>query len=126
MSADTPDLTLRDVPGPSALGGGWRRSLELLYLIALTAANWKTRDWALLVYPFYSLFYVLILVPIGIFAYTEMAIKFHNVGIITTSRARHGARLRKWESPDPGVAAVANEPDVAMTGTAQHAGSAPG
>jgi ABC-2 type transport system permease protein len=27
---------LRDVPGPSALGGGWRRSLELLYLIALT------------------------------------------------------------------------------------------
>ena len=28
-------LQLRDVPGPSALGGGWRRALELLYLIAL-------------------------------------------------------------------------------------------
>jgi ABC-2 type transport system permease protein len=28
--------TLNDVPGPTALGGGWRRSLELLYLIALT------------------------------------------------------------------------------------------
>jgi ABC-2 type transport system permease protein len=27
---------LRDVPGPSALGGGWRRTLELLYLIAAT------------------------------------------------------------------------------------------
>jgi ABC-2 type transport system permease protein len=26
---------LRDVPGPSALGGGWRRALELLYLIAM-------------------------------------------------------------------------------------------
>jgi len=26
---------LRPVPGPSALGGGWRRSLELLYLIAV-------------------------------------------------------------------------------------------
>ena len=25
---------LRDLPGPSALGGGWRRALELLYLIA--------------------------------------------------------------------------------------------
>jgi ABC-2 type transport system permease protein len=25
---------LRDVPGPSALGGGWQRALELLYLIA--------------------------------------------------------------------------------------------
>jgi ABC-2 type transport system permease protein len=29
-----PAPQLRDVPGPSALGGGWRRSLELLYLIA--------------------------------------------------------------------------------------------
>jgi ABC-2 type transport system permease protein len=28
---------LRDVPGPSALGGGWRRSLELLYLMALNS-----------------------------------------------------------------------------------------
>lgn len=30
------DLELQDVRGPSALGGGWRRSLELLYLIAST------------------------------------------------------------------------------------------
>ena len=29
-------LELRDVHGPSALGGGWRRALELLYLIAST------------------------------------------------------------------------------------------
>lgn len=29
-------LELKDVRGPSALGGGWRRALELLYLIALT------------------------------------------------------------------------------------------
>ena len=27
---------LREVSGPSALGGGWRRALELLYLIAVT------------------------------------------------------------------------------------------
>ena len=31
--SDAPAV-LRDVPGPSALGGGWRRALELLYLIA--------------------------------------------------------------------------------------------
>jgi ABC-2 type transport system permease protein len=31
-----PPAPLRDVPGPSALGGGWRRSLELLTLIATT------------------------------------------------------------------------------------------
>ncbi|MEA2213998.1 MAG: type transport system permease protein [Solirubrobacteraceae bacterium] len=36
MSVQATDLVLRDVPGPSALGGGWRRSLELLYLIAVT------------------------------------------------------------------------------------------
>ncbi len=30
------DLTLREVRGPSALGGGWRRSLDLLTLIAVT------------------------------------------------------------------------------------------
>lgn len=29
-------VELRDVPGPSALGGGWRRSWDLLYLIAVT------------------------------------------------------------------------------------------
>lgn len=34
MSEAVPQL--RDVPGPSALGGGRRRSLELLYLIAVT------------------------------------------------------------------------------------------
>jgi ABC-2 type transport system permease protein len=32
----TENVELRDVVGPSALGGGWRRALELLYLIAST------------------------------------------------------------------------------------------
>jgi ABC-2 type transport system permease protein len=36
MSTPAPELTLREVRGPSALGGGWRRSLELLSLIAVT------------------------------------------------------------------------------------------
>jgi ABC-2 type transport system permease protein len=35
-SSASTGLQLRDVPGPSALGGGWRRALELLYLIAVT------------------------------------------------------------------------------------------
>jgi ABC-2 type transport system permease protein len=34
--SEVPAPPLRDVPGPSALGGGWRRALELLYLIAAT------------------------------------------------------------------------------------------
>jgi ABC-2 type transport system permease protein len=35
MTGDPQRADLRDVRGPSALGGGWRRSLELLYLIAV-------------------------------------------------------------------------------------------
>jgi len=31
----TPEVTLREVKGPSALGGGWRRFGELLYLISV-------------------------------------------------------------------------------------------
>jgi ABC-2 type transport system permease protein len=34
VSTTVPEL--RDVPGPSALGGGWKRSLALLYVIAAT------------------------------------------------------------------------------------------
>jgi ABC-2 type transport system permease protein len=36
MSADA-EVILKDVPGPSAIGGGWRRSLDLLLVIAITA-----------------------------------------------------------------------------------------
>ena len=32
----TGELELREVRGPSALGGGWRRAADLLYLIAIT------------------------------------------------------------------------------------------
>jgi ABC-2 type transport system permease protein len=32
----TETVELRDVRGPSAIGGGWRRTLELLYIIAVT------------------------------------------------------------------------------------------
>ena len=35
MTTETAEVTLRDVPGPSALGGGWRRALELLRIIAV-------------------------------------------------------------------------------------------
>jgi ABC-2 type transport system permease protein len=34
VSVEVPEL--REVRGPAALGGGWRRSLDLLYLIAVT------------------------------------------------------------------------------------------
>ncbi len=37
MSGTAAEPVLRDVPGPSALGGGWRRSAELLYIIAVNS-----------------------------------------------------------------------------------------
>ena len=40
-------LELREVRGPSALGGGWRRALELLYLLAATEFKRKYFDTAL-------------------------------------------------------------------------------
>jgi ABC-2 type transport system permease protein len=40
-------LELRDVRGPSALGGGWRRAVELLYLLAATEFKRKYFDTAL-------------------------------------------------------------------------------
>jgi len=58
----------------------------VLYAGTLFAVNWKTRDWALLVYPFYSLFYTLVMVPIGVVSYFEMAIKYRNLGMITDRR----------------------------------------
>jgi ABC-2 type transport system permease protein len=36
MSEGASGMELRDVRGPSALGGGWRRSADLLFLIAVT------------------------------------------------------------------------------------------
>lgn len=36
MTTSDAPLELREVRGPSALGGGWRRALDLLYLIAVT------------------------------------------------------------------------------------------
>jgi hypothetical protein len=59
-----------------------------LYLVSLLAVNWKTRDRSLLVYPLYTLFYTLVMVPIGVVAYFDMAIKYKNLGVISVRRRR--------------------------------------
>jgi cellulose synthase/poly-beta-1,6-N-acetylglucosamine synthase-like glycosyltransferase len=65
----------------------------VLYVVTLFWANWKTRDASLLVYPFYTLFYTLVMVPIGVVAYFEMAIKYKNLGVISIRRQRQHARV---------------------------------
>jgi hypothetical protein len=64
-----------------------------LYLVSLVALNWKTRDASLLMYPVYSLFYTLVMVPLGVFAYVAMAIKYKNVGFIRARRRGSGESM---------------------------------
>lgn len=62
-------------------------SWSLLYVLAVYYAcylivNWRTRNWALVALPFYSLVVTLILVPVGAWSYLRMAIAHKNYGII--------------------------------------------
>lgn len=58
------------------------------YGLLTTALNWRDRDWALFLYPFYSAFYTLVLVPVGCMTYFHMAIKHRNAGIILSHKPR--------------------------------------
>lgn len=64
------DLELREVTGPSAMGGGWRRSLDLLYLIAVTDFK-KTYFDTVLGYV-WSLFRPLLLFAVLLFVFTQI------------------------------------------------------
>jgi hypothetical protein len=62
-----------------------------IYWLILVMVNWRHRDWALMIYPFYGMFNSLVLVPIGIVSYLWMAIPEGNWGWIRLSvhRTRH-------------------------------------
>ena len=65
-----PDPGLQEVTGPSALGGGWRRSRDLLYLIAVNDFK-KTYFDTVLGYV-WSLFRPLILFAVLLFVFTQI------------------------------------------------------
>jgi ABC-2 type transport system permease protein len=69
MSVDTERLELRPVQGPSALGGGWRRFGELLYLMSVTEFK-KTYFGTVLGYV-WSLLRPLLLFAVLLFVFTE-------------------------------------------------------
>jgi ABC-2 type transport system permease protein len=68
--SDTGDLTLREVKGPSALGGGWRRFGELLYLISVNEFK-KTYFGTTLGYV-WSLLRPLLLFGVLLFVFTRI------------------------------------------------------
>jgi cellulose synthase/poly-beta-1,6-N-acetylglucosamine synthase-like glycosyltransferase len=57
-----------------------------LYAGAVLAINWRLKTWVLALYPLYSLFYALVLIPLGILSYLQMAATYRNLGIIRRSR----------------------------------------
>jgi hypothetical protein len=69
-----------------------------LYLVSLLGVNWKTRDRSLLAYPLYTLFYTLVMVPIGVVAYFDMAIKYKNLGVISVRRQRQHETIKSVSS----------------------------
>jgi ABC-2 type transport system permease protein len=70
VSGEAIGVELRDVRGPSALGGGWRRFFELLYLISVTEFK-KTYFGTALGY-LWSLVRPLILFAVLLFVFTQI------------------------------------------------------
>ncbi len=70
MSAASEPLELRDVPGPSALGGGNRRFLELLWLLSVT--EFKRTYFGTVLGYFWSLLRPLLLFAVLLFVFTQI------------------------------------------------------
>src|SRR3954454_3067750 len=70
MSVDTERLELRPGHGPSALGGGWKRFVELLYLMSVTEFK-KTYFGTVLGY-LWSLLRPLLLFAVLLFVFTKI------------------------------------------------------
>jgi ABC-2 type transport system permease protein len=70
----TPDVTaaadLRDVRGPSAVGGGWRRFLDLLYLMSVT--EFKRTYFGTVLGYVWSLLRPLLLFAVLLFVFTQV------------------------------------------------------
>jgi cellulose synthase/poly-beta-1,6-N-acetylglucosamine synthase-like glycosyltransferase len=68
-----------------------------IYWTLLVLVNWRHRDRALLIYPFYGMFISLFLVPIGVVSYFMMAMPEGNYGRIRL--AVHRVRHRRGAVP---------------------------
>jgi ABC-2 type transport system permease protein len=77
MSVDATATPLREVPGPSALGGGWRRFFDLLWLIAVNKFK-VTYVGAVLGYV-WTLIRPLMLFGVLLFVFTQIIKLGHHV-----------------------------------------------
>ena len=70
MSSEAVGVPLREVHGPSALGGGWRRFFELLYLISVT--EFKRTYFGTVLGYVWSLVRPLLLFAVLLFVFTKI------------------------------------------------------
>jgi ABC-2 type transport system permease protein len=70
MSVETADVQLREVAGPSAIGGGWRRFFDLLYLISVT--EFKKAYFGTVLGYVWSLLRPLLLFAVLLFVFTQI------------------------------------------------------
>ena len=69
--------------------------VAISYCLLLLYFHFEHRDRYLFLFPFYGLFTSLVMVPLGVFAYSAMVLRDHNFGFIRLGR---GAELRAaWE-----------------------------
>ncbi len=54
----------------------------ILYWILIFTFHWQEKKWYYFLFPFYAIIQVLVLVPLGVFMYFNMAYRSRNVGII--------------------------------------------
>ncbi|MGH9121740.1 MAG: glycosyltransferase family 2 protein, partial [Acidimicrobiales bacterium] len=64
-----------------------------VYMFVNDLANWRHKDLALVAYPFYSLAYSMVILPIGIYTYFKMSFTHHNFGIIRPFRPVHAGEV---------------------------------
>jgi len=70
VSETAAELELREVRGPSALGGGWRRFVDLLYLVSVT--EFKKNYFGTALGYLWSLIRPLILFAVLLFVFTQI------------------------------------------------------
>jgi ABC-2 type transport system permease protein len=83
MSTDAQTAQLREVPGPSALGGGWRRFFDLMWLIAVN--NFKVTYVGAVLGYIWTLIRPLMLFGVLLFVFTQifrLGGKVHNYPIL--------------------------------------------
>lgn len=54
----------------------------IIYWCLTFIVFWKQRSWYLLLLPFYSLFQIMVILPLGVYRYFDMALHSNNVGLI--------------------------------------------